>query len=700
MRCTNFACATLRFTAALFFVHARPAMAAQEIQGNQRTFEAAFFTPYAPTNALEMVNRVPGFALSRNQGARGFASNAGNVLIDGVRPATKEDDISLLLSRIPAAQVLKIELLAQAEGASDLAGKSQVINLILRTTIGMSGTYKLGAIGTQQQALTLGALALSAQRAQEKYGFNIDLISAPSNSVGPERVVAAENTLQQTRQYQSKAANSTISIGATVASNFSGMPFNAQLKHAINRSRFARSAAIFDGSQGRIANEQLLSRSPDSAATTEIGVDLERTWEQAAGAKAVALYRRTNEEITSFNARTEIAASRTTERRTRSDNFSDEAIFRLQNYFTVAGAQRVQYGVEVARNRLRARFVDRSASVVVPASTVDVRELRYEPFVSSQWQPTKGWHVEAGLTGERSTIEVTPEAGAQLAANQRSLSYIKPRMLSSWTLNPSTDVELEVERSVAQLNFLDFATDVDLENDGQVDAGNTALVPERVWSMAGTFRKRFWQRASTQLLLSYERVQDTQDFIPITTRDSNGNVSAVFDGPGNIGNSQRWNLEFDLLLPMDAILKAPALQGFELKIVSHYHGSQVTDPLTGRIRLRSQTPEFHHSVGLRQDIPDSAWKWGASTAWFNASETYFTNQITRVTQQPFVSLFAEYRGLSSGVLRFDVIDALGVNQSQQRQFYSGTRATGTFSQRFQREQAAQPRFQLTWSNAF
>jgi hypothetical protein len=54
-----------------------------------RKFDPDFFAAYAPVTALDMVRRIPGFSIDQGEGRRGFGENAGNVLIDGDRPATK-----------------------------------------------------------------------------------------------------------------------------------------------------------------------------------------------------------------------------------------------------------------------------------------------------------------------------------------------------------------------------------------------------------------------------------------------------------------------------------------------------------------------------------------------------------------------------------------------------------------------------------
>ena len=79
-----------------------------------------------------MLQRVPGFVLDYGSGARGLEGSGGNVLIDGQRPASKADNIAAILTRIPAANVERIDLIRGGAPGIDMQGKAVVANVILR----------------------------------------------------------------------------------------------------------------------------------------------------------------------------------------------------------------------------------------------------------------------------------------------------------------------------------------------------------------------------------------------------------------------------------------------------------------------------------------------------------------------------------------------------------------------------------------
>ena len=93
-------------------------------------YEAAYFTQYNPQNASDMVSQTPGFTLDGGDDRRGFSGAVGNLLIDGLRPSTKSQSLSAILSRIPANQVVRIEVLRGAAVSGDASGQSTLINIV------------------------------------------------------------------------------------------------------------------------------------------------------------------------------------------------------------------------------------------------------------------------------------------------------------------------------------------------------------------------------------------------------------------------------------------------------------------------------------------------------------------------------------------------------------------------------------------
>src|SRR5688572_9304249 len=101
------------------------------------------FAQYAPRSALDMLQQVPGFNIQESLGqGRGLGEATGNVLINGERISSKSDTVTQRLSRIAAANVIRIEFV---DGATlDIPGLTgRVANIITsQNTAGPSGQFE------------------------------------------------------------------------------------------------------------------------------------------------------------------------------------------------------------------------------------------------------------------------------------------------------------------------------------------------------------------------------------------------------------------------------------------------------------------------------------------------------------------------------------------------------------------------------
>lgn len=109
-----------------------PAPTAEADQSGVLVFTPDFFAANRPNTAQDMVNRIPGFSINDGAQTRGFEGAVGNVLINGNRPASKNDTGSNVLSRTPASQVERIELVRGGAAGIDMQGYAMVANVILK----------------------------------------------------------------------------------------------------------------------------------------------------------------------------------------------------------------------------------------------------------------------------------------------------------------------------------------------------------------------------------------------------------------------------------------------------------------------------------------------------------------------------------------------------------------------------------------
>ena len=677
---------------------AQDAAASAPAEGN-RQFHADFFASFGPVTALDMVQRIPGFSIERGDGRRGFGENAGNVLIDGDRPSTKSDDISTLLGRIPASEVDYIELSEQAGADGEAQGKGQVINVVRKLSAKISGTFDANLlVGTKYGVTGFGSGSATIRRGPTSYELNFSSFSERVRGFGPEDFSNGAGKLIERRRYIGRGGYDEFSIGGAIKTKRGDVKINTNAKFTLNNGIDRRFGDYTNASGVFIGSERLFTDSPLTDTAIEVGGDIELPLAAKLTTKLIALYR-TSTESTDGTIETQRIGQPVSRFETRSRNKPFEAVFRAQNDWTGILDHAVQFGAEVAYNRLDAKFAAASSAggavTVFPASNVLVQETRLEPFISDVWSVSPAWKIEAGAIMEFSTLKLSGDSNAR-----RSFQFVKPRVAATWTIDKTTTMEFRAERQVAQLDFGDFATSVDLGLGNQVDAGNADLVPEQSTSLSALIRHKFLERGSIQLRGEYQFVSDTQDLLLITTRDAGGNITGRFDGAGNIGNSKRWNGELEITLPFDWLTKPLGVTGIELKYVGHYHDSRVTDPVTGLERRMSYRPLWHQNWNLRHDIAGTGIVWGASVGAQAANNAYFFNQFRRQQEGSNVSAFVEYNKFKLGTLRLQVVGLTGSKFNRERFIYADTRASGVLTQIISRERTLDPRVQLTLSGKF
>jgi outer membrane receptor protein involved in Fe transport len=670
---------------------------APPVRAGSRQFSPDFFTTYAPVTALDMVKRIPGFSISEGEGRRGFGENAGNVLIDGDRPSTKSDDIFTTLSRIPASQVEYIELSEQAGADTETQGQGQVINIVRKRTAKVNGTYEGTVVaGTRYGFQPSVNASATLRRGDTSYEMNVSSYSERVYGFGPEDFKTGSAALLERRFYTGKGGHDQAALGGAIKTKLGDAKVNLNGQVRWSDSFDIRQADYFNRSGVDTGDELLLRGGPVNDINYEVGGDVEFSGLPETNTKIVVLYQSGRESSNSSIETTRVSQP-VTLFETFSRNKPTEAVVRMQNDWSGLGRHAVQFGAEVAYNRLDARFsVANSVAGAVtsfPASDVLVQETRFEPFVSDVWTVGPSWKIEAGAIAEFSKLTLSGDSTAE-----RSFKFIKPRAIATWTINPQTTLELRAERQVAQLDFNEFATSVDVTVGNQVDAGNADLVPEKTTTFSGLIRHKFLERGSVQFRGDYQLVNDTQDLVPITIRDGNGNITAQFDGTGNIGKSKRWNAELEITLPLDWLTKPLGFAGIEAKYIGHYHGSKVTDPVTGLNRRMSNRPLWHQQWDVRYDVADLGLVYGASFSVQEANYAYFFNEIRRQREGTRSTIFIEYTKFSLGTLRFEVTDMAGFHRD--RFIYAGTRASGSLDQIVNRKRSLDPLLQLTLSGKF
>jgi outer membrane receptor protein involved in Fe transport len=640
---------------ALFLAQAAPP-AAQAPQQGVVSYGPEFFAAQQPGNALDMINRVPGFTFDRGDSVRGFEGAAGNVLVDGQRPSSKSDTLDEILRRIPAARVARIEVIRGGAPGVDMQGKTVLANVVRKSGGGLkamaeaknffvqdgrnSGGLRLEASGGDgERAWEVG---LRGQRAVDDGagdgpGLRIFGSGAPSQ---PYYI----NGEADGQQYTATGAYEAGALGGRLRLN--GRLYSDKYKAEETDQLFAPAPGIESQLDTELVKE------------SEIGLRFTRALDATTSLEAIGL-RQTHDadiDVSFADAGGRSAFSRSSDR--------TETIGRLVLKRQWSAALSLEAGGETAVNKQgsRTRFAVDGRDVPLPAAAVEVEEKRSEVFLKSSWRPAARWTLDAALRYETSTI--SSEGDVVL---KKSLRYVKPRLTVAWSPTPGAQLRLRGEREVGQLNFNDYVATANLTTTGSVFAGNPDLNPERAWVVEAALEQQFWGSGSLALTARRYELSDVIDRAPVFAADGR-----VFDAPANIGSGRKDELLLELTLPTDRL----ALPNGQLKGNVTRRWTEVSDPTTHSRRGISGAHPVAWNLSVSQDVPRWRLTWGADVSGGYRERYYRFNQIEDLKISTLVRPYVEVRPRPDLNLRAEIFNATQRGVRDFNTVYPGPRSAG------------------------
>jgi len=586
--------------------------------GGTLDYPASFFADARPNTAYDMIMRLPGFVFDDGTSARGFAGTAGNVLIDGQRPTAKTDDLQSILSRIPASDVERIEVIRGGAQGIDMHGQTVVANIV------------------------------------RKKNDSTEIVADVSNNIWPNGHMVPAASLQFTRHdggstYEASLSqignfNDTVGWGSYDASDVAG----GTVQHAAVQNKGMGLGWALTGAatvplwSGQFKTNLAYQDSPFDAAYNYFGQTDAWTAEDKSGNQNGELGLHWQGKLGAGELETLLLQrlGRSTDRQ-RSAAPGDDEVFSYKSKTAESIARAtlryspsqdltIEAGGEGAYNLLdgTSAYTVNGTAVLLPSANARVDEKRSEAFAQATWTFAPDWKLEAGARFEYSVIG---ESG--YTSMSREFFYPKPRLLLSWTPAKDTQIRLRAERVLGQLDFSNFVASSNLSAYG-VNAGNPNLAPDRHWQVELSFEQDFWEKGAVVVTLLHDDISGVLDYIPVT------GSSGTFDAPGNIGGGHKDQIDGELTLPLDRF----GLDHGLLKVTNIWRFTGVRDPVTGRERdisgVRPQDIEFT----LTQDVESLQSTWGIY--FFNCwDERYYRPSQYRHDRviPPYIELSWDYK---------------------------------------------------------
>jgi outer membrane receptor protein involved in Fe transport len=633
-------------------VAAAPAPAAQGVT----SYPASFFASQQPANSAEMLDRIPGFALDTGDSVRGFEGSAGNVIIDGRRPASKTDNLEQILRRIPASRVERIDIIRGGAPGIDMQGKTVIANVVRKAGGGLTG---LVAVAQNHTADGRTALAARAE-AQGELGprtWELGFYTGKGIDDGYGKGEAI-------RQYASGRPTEVADLrqeGDLLDWQGTGT-FETPLAGGVARvnGRVSERKFKFDEDFRILSPTPALEESDETfhENDAELGINYTRNLNGRTSIELVGLRQEGTFDIVSR------FASGATNQAFVLDRETTETIGRAVLKYRHDDRLSFEGGGEYALNELESdsQFFINGLAEDLPAANVEVQEKRAEGFVKATWRPITAWTVDSSLRYETSTI--SSDGDVEL---EKTLHYWKPRVSVAWDALKQTQFRFRLEREVGQLNFDDFVASSRFSSGGGVTAGNPDLNPEQAWVGEAVVEQRFWGSGSILLAFRHYELKDVVDRGPVF-----GPAGEVFDRPENIGDGTKDELALEATVPFAPV----GLNGLLLRGEVVKRWSEVKDPTTGEKRQISGLEHLEWEASLTQDLP--RWRINYGVELFGGfRQTYYRyNIVETVKFSTYVHPFIEWKPRPDIHIRFEAPNVTGRGVRRTIVRYPGPRNAG------------------------
>jgi len=601
--------------------------------GTGRTVStAADFAQFAPQSALDMVFRVPGFAIqSDDNNSRGFGQARGKVLIDGQRVSAKSNGAAIALDLIAVARVVRIEVLdGNQTGIAGLSGK--VLNVVTDGKNALDGTWRYQWRIRENLPPAFDEFNVTLSGARGDLSWTLEASSEPDRgaNAGWRDIFNGAGGLIERRDEDFTFVADEVAVSGSAAwkpANGIVANLNANAGVAGSDHKQVSKTLPAGGPEGR----RFFSGSEDEW-NAEIGGDLE--FGLGPGRlKLISLARR---EYRPFVDRFELGnLDGTNLFDQRFLQTVDEGEYILRTEYALPAGEGTDWQIsaegafnflEVVSQLFEVAGGGPLAKIPLDLANSRVEERRGEIILmhSRQLSPQLSLQVSAGV--EYPGLSQTGDA-----ENVRSFTRPKGIASLSWQQSESLKLVTKVERRVSQLDFFDFISWVNLETDnGQ--GGNPGIVPNQSWRLNLEAQKDLKDWGASTLRAIFVRLEDVVDQVPIGTGS----------GPGNLESGTLSVIETETSLK----LSRAGFEGAELTVTGGYFDTGVDDPVTGERRAINGHPIYEYDVELRQDVPGADWAWGVVIEGFKQEPEYQISQIALEGNEPaFPMAYLEHKNI-------------------------------------------------------
>jgi hypothetical protein len=644
---------------------------------DRQVYDREFFAQFAPQDASDMLDQVPGFSVRERDEARGLGQGGTNVLINGERVTSKDTDVLEILENTPVRAVARIEVLDAATlGVTGLTG--QVANVvIIRSELSGRFRYQPAFREGSQPRLTRGSVSVAGKQGDVAYTLGLSNGASRSFEEGPEIVTfgggATENRFERVRVFVEAPR---ITTALTVPTRENG-------KLTLRGSAQVISVEQEEDSFGFGGGDRNSKLSQD-AWNANVAAELTQRLTGGRALKLIASHKEDRSplvsDILSFDDDGELVQTIVFAQ----DNDSRESIARAELSGKNPAGGTWELAAEVAYNQLESDdFLSMNGGDIAPFNpAIDAAELRAQASIT---RGLKRGKAAFQLSGGAEWSVIDAESGDA----DRNEDFFRPKGLATLAYDASKnwDIRARAERSVGQLDLIDFAGRADLQE--QRDQGqNIDLVPEQAWEAELEFQRSITKNEKIIFRLEGALIEDLLERTEIDGQDAIGNLDGGRFGLAAVEGTlftKRWGVD-----------------GGRLDFLGQRQTSRVEDPSDPdgerQISLRQ---EWTYRAAFRHDIPNTPFAYGTTVTNAARRTVLRFNEISYAeTPEPSLSVFFEHKDVFGLNLVVTAGNLLNQEDVRERTIFNSARRLGELNRVEARERIDNQVFSFALSGSF
>lgn len=587
--------------------------------------------------ALEMIRRLPNFIYDPVGEGAGIDARAGNVLINGKHPAVEGTaTLDEVLRRIPASQVVSINILRGGAGGVDMRDRTVLADVIVRPSATFRGAWTASSIAMPNDEYG-GTLRYETQRRRdtEVVDFSLDLQNLPTNASNvlrerfqPDGTMTSSvvsDSGSRNKKVEARGGYDTRRLGGRIRVNLASLYSSAD-----NASREVATAN--DATTSKDSASQTLQR--HNEATLRYGREL---------AKGVQLESRLFHQTTDNDSRSFSNGGRNIFRSMR-DTVEDLAVISIRH------ARKPRLTVEAGMEGGQTKQGGSSSYLVngLPngPQIIDARNERAHAlaYVNGVWKQTATLQFEGALRVEATRVQRLDDH----EAITQDYVIASPRLGLTWNPDKQSQFALSLDRQTDPVSLDNYIATLrrNANDDGdEVVGGATDLVPEKRYVVQAQYSKRWGKLGLFSVTATHAAMLDIVDrvFLP-------GPGTSYFEAAGNIGDGRRDSAVVAVETPFAGLGGGD----FLVRLRATWKDSSITDPITGEERPLSGEVPFEWEAKLSQDFTDGRVRLGVDLSGGAAAPAWRPFELSGTERDPNVQVYAEFRARPDTTLRAEL----------------------------------------------